>query len=120
MNGLPEKLDTLQAIELAEGVEIRLRIAGPILRMWAWLLDLIFIGLAMMVISMVLGITGYLVGGQVVGGMMKLAWLLLIWWYPVFFEASRRGATIGKRIVVMENKSKDAKAMALAKKKAGD
>ena len=29
-------------------------------------------------------------------------------------------ATIGKRIVVMENKIKDAKAMALAKKKAGD
>jgi hypothetical protein len=98
MNGLPEKLDTLQAIELAEGVEIRLRIAGPILRMWAWLLDVIFIGLAMIGLSMVGGITGFLVGGQVVGGMMKLSWFLLFWWYPVFFEASRRGATIGKRI----------------------
>ncbi len=92
------KLDTLQAIELAEGVEIRLRIAGPILRMWAWILDSIFIIVAILVISMILGFAGMLIGGRVVQGVMMLTWFLLSWWYPVLFEASKWGATFGKRI----------------------
>ena len=33
------KLDTLQLVELADGVEIRLRIAGPLLRAGAYLID---------------------------------------------------------------------------------
>lgn len=98
MNGGGHKLDTLQSIELAEGVEIRLRIAGPILRIFAWILDMIFIGLAMGLFAMVLGIAGFLLGGQVITGVMMLVAFVLTWWYPVFFEVSRWGATFGKKI----------------------
>lgn len=45
------KLDTLQTIELAEGAEIRLRIAGPFLRVLAWVLDFFFLLLAIFVLK---------------------------------------------------------------------
>lgn len=99
MNGSEHKLDTLQSIELAEGVEIRLRIAGPILRIFAWLLDMIFIGLALGILATVIGITGFLVGGMVIEGVMMLAAFVLTWWYPVFCEVSKWGATLGKKIL---------------------
>ena len=98
MPATERKLDTLQAIELAEGVEIRLRIAGPVLRIWAWILDTILIVVAMLLIGMIFGFAGAFVGGHVVQGVMLLSWFVLSWWYPVFCEASRWGATLGKRI----------------------
>ncbi len=98
MSSETHKLDTLQSIELAEGVEIRLRIAGPILRVFAWALDMLFIGLAMGILAIALGIAGFLVGSQVINGVMMLIWFVLTWWYPVFFEVSRWGATFGKKI----------------------
>ena len=36
---------------------------------------------------------------QVVGGVMLLAWFLMDWLYPVVFEAGKRGATPGKRVM---------------------
>lgn len=98
MSAIAEKLDTLQSIELAEGVAIRLRIAGPLLRVWAWSLDLIFMAVATMIVGIVLGLMGILVGGKVVTGVMSLFMFFLSWWYPVFFESSAWGATFGKRI----------------------
>lgn len=96
---VPErKLDTLQTIELAEGMEIRLRIAGPFLRVLAWFLDFIFLALAILVLSIVIGISGLIIGDNVVSGLLMLAWFFLSWWYPVFFEASKWGATFGKKI----------------------
>jgi uncharacterized RDD family membrane protein YckC len=98
MNGAEHKLDTLQSIELAEGVEIRLRIAGPILRVFAWLLDFIIIILTIGVMGFLMGLVGFIVGGQVTQGVLLLAWFFLSWWYPVIFEVSRWGATFGKKI----------------------
>lgn len=98
MNAAAEKLDTLQSIELAEGVAIRLRIAGPFLRVWAWILDLIFMGIAAMIVGLALGLMGIMVGDNVVAGVMTLFMFCLSWWYPVFFESSAWGATFGKRI----------------------
>ena len=39
-----DRLDTLQAVELAEGVEVRLRVAGPLPRMLAYGVDLPYSG----------------------------------------------------------------------------
>lgn len=98
MNGAEHKLDTLQSIELAEGVEIRLRIAGPILRIFAWILDIFIIGFTMGILALIMGMVGFVVGGQVTQGVMMLVAFVLTWWYPVICEVSRWGATIGKKI----------------------
>ena len=93
----PEKLDTLQSVELAEGVEIRLRMAGPMLRAGAYLIDFLIRGAVLLVGGIVVSFAGIAIGGQVAGGVMLLAWFLMDWLYPVLFEAGRRGATPGKR-----------------------
>lgn len=91
------RIDTLQAIELAEGVEVRLRIAGPLLRGMALAIDVaIEIGV-LIAAGIILGMAGIAVGGNVAFGVMQLVWFFVSWWFPVFFEASRRGATPGKR-----------------------
>jgi uncharacterized RDD family membrane protein YckC len=85
-------------VELAEGVEIRLRSAGPMPRAGAYLIDFL-IRLAVMILgSIVLSLAGFVIGGKVARGLMLLVWFLLDWLYPVFFEAGKRGATPGKRV----------------------
>ncbi|MFD0895677.1 RDD family protein [Luteolibacter ambystomatis] len=97
MDAAAEKLDTLQSVELAEGVEIRLRIAGPGLRAAAYGLDLLIQLACAIVVGICLSLAGIAVGGEVVTGLWLLMWFLLSWWYPVIFEAGKRGATPGKR-----------------------
>ena len=94
---LSERLDTLQAVELAEGVEVQLRVAGPLPRMLAYALDLLVCLAALLVIGLVLAVAGWAIGGTVSVGLWMLAWFLIAWWYPVWFESGRRGATLGKR-----------------------
>jgi len=93
------RIDTLQAIELAEGVEVRLRIAGPLPRGIALGIDMILQGLILIIGAIVLAIAGMGIGGEVALGIFLLAWFFMRWWYPVFFEASKRGATPGKRML---------------------
>ncbi len=92
-----EKLDTLQSVELAEGVEIRLRMAGPMMRAGAYLIDFLIRTAVLIVGGIVIALGGWVIGGMVAGGLMLLAWFLLDWLYPVVFEAGKRGATPGKR-----------------------
>lgn len=94
-----EKLDTLQSVELAEGVEIRLRMAGPMLRAGAYLIDLVIRIAVLTVAAIAIGLAGIGIGGRVAGGLFLLAWFLLDWLYPVIFEAGKHGATPGKRAV---------------------
>lgn len=94
-----EKLDTLQSVELAEGVEIRLRMAGPMPRAGAYLIDLMIRTAVLTVAGFLMAMAGIAIGGRVAGGLMLLAWFLMDWLYPVFFEAGKRGATPGKRAV---------------------
>jgi uncharacterized RDD family membrane protein YckC len=95
----PAKLDTLQSVELAEGVEIRLRIAGPLPRASAYLIDLLIRVLLLLLGIIASSMLGMALGGRVANGLMLLAWFLLDWLYPVVFEAGRRGATPGKRLM---------------------
>ena len=92
-----DKLDTLQAVELAEGIEIRLRMAGPMLRAGAYLIDFLIRAAVLLGGAILVSLAGIAVGGQVAGGVILLSWFLLDWIYPVVFEAGRRGATPGKR-----------------------
>ncbi|MBK1817786.1 RDD family protein [Luteolibacter yonseiensis] len=93
----PEKLDTLQAVELAEGIEIRLRMAGPMLRASAYLVDFLIRGVILIVGGIAVSFAGIAMGGQVAQGVILLSWFLMDWLYPVVFEAGKRGATPGKR-----------------------
>lgn len=93
------RLDTLQSIELAEGVEIQLRMAGPYVRALAYLLDLIvrvgivaLCGLVLLLGSMVLGF-------NVAYGLYLLVSFLVMFFYYIIFEAGKRGASPGKRVM---------------------
>lgn len=97
-----QRIDTLHTTELAEGVEIQLRSAGPLLRIIAWLLDtFVIIGVLMLVgiLALVIQLSSVLGDGgtNIASGVQMLASFFIFWLYPVVFEAGKRGATIGKR-----------------------
>ena len=94
-----EKLDTLQAMELAEGIEIRLRMAGPMLRAAAYLIDFLIRAAVLILGGIALTFAGIVFSGKVANGVFLLAWFILDWLYPVVFEVGKRGATPGKRLM---------------------
>jgi len=92
------RLDTLQPVELADGVEIQLRVAGPAVRSTAWLLDLLVFLVALLVIEIALGMTiSNVIGGEMTQGIMMLVMFVMNWFYNVIFEASSRGCTPGQK-----------------------
>ncbi len=85
-------IDTRRPIQTPEGVELGLRVAGPVARAYAWLIDL-FIRIAIyIVLSLVFSILGNF--GM---GLFMIVVFLLEWFYPVFFELYQQGATPGKK-----------------------
>lgn len=86
-------LDTVRRVATPEGCELKLRIAGPAVRVRAWLFDFLIRVLIFAAAAMLLGYFGRL-GGTV---SMLLAFVLE-WLYPVFFEVFWQGATPGKRM----------------------
>jgi len=97
MAGLKRRIDTLQTVELAEGMEIHLRTAGPFLRLVAWILDLVIEMIALIILSVGFNLIFPVMGGNVSQGIFLLSFFLIWWFYHVFFEISPWGATIGKR-----------------------
>ena len=88
------RLDTTRSVETPEGVSLSLRVAGPIPRAVAWLIDQII----RMVMYSVLGMTISLMGQAGTGPLMVIIFLLE-WFYPVLFEVLRRGQTPGKQVM---------------------
>jgi uncharacterized RDD family membrane protein YckC len=85
-------LDTYRPVETPEGVEIGLRVAGPVPRLFAAAIDLaVRVGIYVL-LSIPAGFLGQ--GGM---GLLLVAMFLMEWFYPVFFEVRRGGATPGKR-----------------------
>lgn len=84
-------LDTAYTFETPEGVDLGLRIAGPVPRALAWAIDAairyaVVFGLSLVVFSLAkLGM-----------GVFLVVLFLLEWLYPVYFEVTR-GATPGKK-----------------------
>jgi uncharacterized RDD family membrane protein YckC len=85
-------LDTARRVATPEGVEITLRVAGPVPRALAYTLDLLFRGAVMFALMIAVSALG-----NFGSAIMLLAAFLLEWLYPVFFEVVSAGATPGKR-----------------------
>ena len=84
-------IDTIRKFEVPEGVDLELRLAGPIIRINAWLIDFIIrtaIQLATYFFLLWLGKIGW--------GIMLLVIFVIEWFYPVLFEIYQ-GATPGKK-----------------------
>jgi uncharacterized RDD family membrane protein YckC len=86
-------IDTLRPVSLPEGVEITLRLAGPLARARAWLFD--FLLRAMVTISLP-ALFGWM--GRAGSGLFILAMFVVWVLYPILFEALMGGATPGKRL----------------------
>lgn len=93
------KIDTLQSIELSEGVEIQLRVAGVFSRSLAFLLDLIFTTVAGSTLAILTLFGGQIIGSNYASAIYGLLMFFLTWGYFYFMESGHRGATFGKRIV---------------------
>ncbi|MGD8783412.1 MAG: RDD family protein [Thioalkalispiraceae bacterium] len=85
-------LDTRRSIETPEGVELGLRLAGPVVRGYAWMIDLLIRFAVYIVVGSIFGILGNF--GQ---GLYLIFVFLMEWFYPVVFELYNNGATPGKR-----------------------
>jgi len=85
-------LDTRRSIETPEGVELGLRLAGPVVRGYAWMIDLLIRFAVYIALGTVTGIFGAF--GM---GLYLIIVFLMEWFYPVIFELYNNGATPGKR-----------------------
>lgn len=86
-------LDTVRSVATPEGCELRLRVAGPVARARAFLIDAA-IRFSIFVATVVL--LEYF--GSFGRGLMILAYFVLGWLYNIAFEALNNGATPGKRL----------------------
>ncbi|MBL9176624.1 MAG: RDD family protein [Verrucomicrobiaceae bacterium] len=92
------RADTLQPVELADGVEIQLRVAGPAVRSMAYTIDLLVrlgIYLGVWIAALFLVLPG--IGMELTAGLMLLFMFFMEWFYNVIFEAGAKGATPGQR-----------------------
>lgn len=87
-------LDTHRAIETPEGVELQLRVAGPVARALAWLIDFL-IRLAVYYAGM-MALVSF---GNFGFGVFLILIFLLEWLYPVVFEVYHQGRTPGKQVM---------------------
>jgi uncharacterized RDD family membrane protein YckC len=85
-------IDTYRSLETPEGVELNLRVAGPVVRCYAWLID----QLIRMVIYTVLSVLLPFLGTFGLG-LLLIAMFFIEWFYPVYFELRHAGATPGKK-----------------------
>jgi len=85
-------LDTARDVPTPEGIELSLRLAGPIARAGAWLIDLVVRVAVIAVLGMAMGVLG-----KFGTGLMLITWFALEWLYPTAFEVWFGGATPGKR-----------------------
>lgn len=92
-----ELTDTLQTVELADGVEIHLRVAGPAVRSVAWLIDFLILIVCYMVLGIMFAVVSHWTGEEIGQGLMLLCMFLLTWFYNVVFEVGAKGASPGQR-----------------------
>ena len=87
-------LDTMRPVATPEGIELRLRLAGPLPRAVAWAVDTL---LRFLVLSIALTVLIPL-GGMGLG-LGLILWFSLEWLAPALFEVFWDGATPGKKIM---------------------
>lgn len=92
INPEPALLDTVRHLETPEGITLSLRVAGPVARALAWIIDLLIkyaALLALLVALTILSRAGF--------GLWLIALFLTEWLYPALFEVYAGGATPGKK-----------------------
>jgi uncharacterized RDD family membrane protein YckC len=85
-------LDTTRRVATPEGIELTLRLAGPVPRALAWTIDL---ALRLAVVFVVLMFAPLI--GPAGMGVVLLTAFVVEWIVPAWFEAAWRGQTPGKR-----------------------
>lgn len=90
------QLDTIYQYETAEGVQLSLSLAGPMVRGMAWLIDFSIRAVCYLILAIVLGFLGGV--GQ---GLILIGLFVIEWFYPVFFEV-RNGMTPGKKVMGLQ------------------
>jgi len=85
-------LDTLRAVPTPEGIELTLRLAGPIPRALSWVIDFLLRAAILLFIALLLG----RLGGFGWGTVLILAFLLE-WLAPAAYEVWADGSTPGKK-----------------------
>ena len=85
-------LDTLRRVATPEGIELTLRLAGPVPRALAWMIDLLLRLGALFVVAFALAVFGRI--GEAV---LLLVWFALEWLFPAWCEVRFAGATPGKK-----------------------
>ena len=84
-------LDTEREVPTPEGIELNLRLAGPVVRALAWATDLLLRSAAFIGLSMPLSMLG-----RFGAGVLLILWFALEWFYPTVCEVWFNGATPGK------------------------
>lgn len=85
------RIDTARQYETPEGIALVMRVAGPVVRAWAWAIDLAVRAGVYLLISIPFAYLGGIgTAGTLIG------FFLIEWFYPVIFEL-RNGSTPGKR-----------------------
>jgi uncharacterized RDD family membrane protein YckC len=92
-------LDNTTEVETPEHVRFRYRVAGPVRRMLAYLLDLVIRGAVLLVLGLILAVA--LGGSEAVMGIILICAFILEWGYYVFFETTADGRSPGKRALAL-------------------
>ena len=88
-------LDNTAEVETPEHVRFRYRVAGPVRRMLAYLIDFLIRAGVLLVLGMIVAIA--LGGSEAVSGVILVCAFILEWGYYVFFETISDGRSPGKR-----------------------
>lgn len=107
-----KRIDTLQSIELADGVEVHSRVAGVFPRAMAHFIDFIVILVLWAVLLLLYFIIITRIGqfeslANVSQGVFLLLTFIFMWFYFYLFERGKKAATPGKRIVGLKVVSAD-------------
>jgi uncharacterized RDD family membrane protein YckC len=100
-----KQVDARVVVETPEGVDFTFQIAGPGIRMNAWVIDMVVKGLILAFVAAIISITATIAGGwngtvagfEITKGVVSIAFFLLDWFYGSFFEGFRSGQTPGKK-----------------------
>src|SRR5512134_798507 len=87
-------LDTTRRVATPEGIELTLRLAGPVPRALAWAIDFLLRAALVLLVSM---LAAYL--GRAGWGVVLIAAFAVEWLLPAAFEARWAGQTPGKRLL---------------------
>jgi uncharacterized RDD family membrane protein YckC len=85
-------LDTARRVPTPEGIELTLRLAGPVPRAFAWVIDFVIRAAALW--ALLIAVQPFAKLGMAV---FLLAYFFLEWLFPAWCEVRLRGATPGKK-----------------------